>query len=386
MDFDEVINRRGTYCTQWDYAADRFGSSDVIPFSISDADFAVPDEILAALRSRLDHPILGYTRWNHNEFKLPVVEWFARRGGANVDPEWIVYSPSVIFTVASLIRLKSNPGDTVVTFSPMYDAFFGAIRGNGRMLAPVNLSSAMNGYQIDWEGLENSCSDPLAKVFLLTNPHNPTGKVFTKDELQRIASICAETNTFLISDDIHRDVVIGNVPYTPITEVTKDDVALACSSSKTFNTAGLIGSYAFLPETCLREEFLMELKQRNALSSTSILGMYAQTTGYRTCDGYVDGLCAYIRGNMNYIREFLAANIPEIRFSAPQGTYLAWMDASGLNVSAGRLQDALVHVGHVGIMNGAAYGDDRYLRMCVACPRSKLEEGLKGLLAGVQSL
>ena len=170
MDFDEVINRHGTYCTQWDYAVDRFGSSDVIPFSISDADFAVPDEILAALRSRLDHPILGYTRWNHNEFKLPVVEWFARRGGANVDPEWIVYSPSVIFTVASLIRLKSNPGDTVVTFSPMYDAFFGAIRGNGRMLAPVNLSSAMDGYQIDWEGLESSCSDPLAKVFLLTNP------------------------------------------------------------------------------------------------------------------------------------------------------------------------------------------------------------------------
>jgi cystathionine beta-lyase len=114
--------------------------------------------------------------------------------------------------------------------------------------------------------------------------------------------------------------------------------------------------------------------------------MYAQTTGYRKCDGYVDGLCAYIRGNMNYIREFLSANIPEIRFSAPQGTYLAWMDASGLNVSAGRLQDALVHVGHVGIMNGAAYGDDRYLRMCVACPRSKLEEGLRGLLAGVQSL
>lgn len=386
MDFDEVIDRRGTYCTQWDYAVDRFGSSDVIPFSISDADFAVPDEILDALRNRLGHPILGYTRWNHDGFKLPIVEWFSRRGGATVNPEWVVYSPSVIFTVATLVRLKSNPGDTVVTFSPMYDAFFGAIRGNGRTLAPVSLSSAMDGYQVDWEGLESACSNPLANVFLLTNPHNPTGKVFTKDELQRIASICAETNTFLISDDIHRDVVIDDVPYTPITEVAKDGVALACSSSKTFNTAGLIGSYVFLPEAGLREEFLAELKQRNALSSTSILGMYAQTVGYRECDGYVDSLCAYIRGNMDAIREFLADNIPEIRFSAPQGTYLAWMDASGLGVSAERLQDALVHVGHVGIMNGAAYGDDRYLRMCVACPRSKLEEGLEGLLAGVRSL
>ena len=188
MDFNEVIDRHGTYCTQWDYAADRFGSSDVIPFSISDADFSVPDEILTAIKSRLDHPILGYTRWNHDGFKQPIVEWFDRRGGARVNPEWIVYSPSVIFTVATLIRLKSNPGDAVVTFSPMYDAFFGAIRGNGRVLVPVSLSSAMDDYQIDWDGLERACTDPLAKVFLLTNPHNPTGKVFTKAELQRIAS------------------------------------------------------------------------------------------------------------------------------------------------------------------------------------------------------
>lgn len=386
MDFNKVINRYGTYSTQWDYAADRFGSSDVVPFSISDADFAVPDEVVEALRKRLEHPVFGYTRWNHDAFKKPIVSWFARRGGATVDPNWIVYSPSVVFTVATLIRLKSNPGDGVVVFSPMYDAFFGVIEANGRKLVPVSVSSAMDGYAIDWAALESACSDPLNKVFLLTNPHNPTGKVFTRDELSRLADICASTHTFLISDDIHRDLILGEVPYTPITEFTTSDVALACSSTKTFNTAGLGGSYAFLPDEALRAEFLVELKQRNALSSTSIPGMYAQIAAYEKCDSYVDELCEYIRGNMAAISSFLEENIPEIRFASPQGTYLAWMDVSGLEVDAKTLQDALVNVGHVGIMNGGAYGDESYLRMCVACPRKKLEGGLAGLLKGVRSL
>lgn len=386
MDFDEIIDRHGTFSTQWDYAADRFGSSDVLPFSISDADFAVPDEILSAMRQRMEHPIFGYTRWNHDSFKKPIVDWFARRGGASISSDWIVYSPSVIYTVGTLIRLLSQPGDTVVTFSPMYDAFFGMIQGNGRKLASVPISSAMDGYGIDWKSLERACSSSMAKVLVLTNPHNPTGKVFSRAELGRIADICMSTRTFLISDDIHRDIVIGDVPYTPVTEIMQEHVALACSSSKTFNTAGLIGSYAFIPDEELRENFLFELKQRNALSSVSILGMYAQMAGYQKCDEYVDKLCDYILGNMQLISDYLSNNIPSIRFSIPEGTYLAWMDVSGLKADPQRLQDVLVKVGHVGIMNGEAYGDGQFLRMCVACPRKKLEAGLSGLLAGVQSL
>ncbi len=384
-DFDRVINRMGTYSTQWDYAADRFGRSDVLPFSISDADFAVPDEVMDALRARMEHPIFGYTRWNHADYKGSVADWFARDGVSHVDMDWVVYSPSVIFSAASIIRLVSGPGDAVVTLTPMYDAFYGLIQGNGREFVTVGQASAMDGYDLDWDALELALSRPEAKVMLLTNPHNPTGKVFTADELARIAKLCQANGVFLISDDIHRDIILGGVPYTPVTNVTCEGVALLCSASKTFNTPGLIGSYALIPGADLREKFLFELKQKNALSSVSILGMTAQIEAYRLCSDYVDELVCYIRDNMRALKGFLDANLPEIRFEVPEGTYLAWMDASDLGMNAAELQRRLVEVGHVGIMSGETYGGYGYLRMNVACPRSKVERGMERMLRGIRS-
>ena len=275
-DFDRVIDRMGTYSTQWDYAADRFGRPDVLPFSISDTDFAVPDEVMGALRARMEHPIFGYTRWNHADYKAGVAGWFERDGVSHVDMDWVVYSPSVIYSAASIIRLVSEPGDAVVTLSPMYDAFYGLIEGNGRTLLSVSQASAMDGYGLDWDALDAALARQDSKVMLLTNPHNPTGKVFSGDELGRIVELCGRHGVFLISDDIHRDIILGEVPYTPVTDVTTEGVALLCSASKTFNTPGLIGSYALLPEEGLRERFLYELKQKNALSSVSVLGMTAQ--------------------------------------------------------------------------------------------------------------
>lgn len=384
-DFDRVIDRMGTYSTQWDYAADRFGSSDVLPFSISDTDFAVPDEVMGALRARMEHPVFGYTRWNHADYKGSVADWFAKDGVSHVDMDWVVYSPSVIFSAATIIRLVSEPGDAVVTLAPMYDAFFGLIQGNGRELVAVGQASAMDGYGLDWGTLEAALARPEAKVMLLTNPHNPTGKVFSADELSRIVGLCHANGVFLISDDIHRDMILGDVPYTPVTNVTREGVALLCSASKTFNTPGLIGSYVLIPDEGLREKFLFELKQKNALSSVSILGMVAQMEAYRSCSGYVDELVCYIRGNMRALKEFLDANLPEIRFEVPEGTYLAWMDASGLGMDATELQHRLVEVGHVGIMSGETYGGAGYLRMNVACPRSKVERGMERMLAGIRS-
>lgn len=385
-DFDAVIDRRGSYSTQWDYRVDRFGTNDVIPFSISDSDFEVPTPIVEALQKRLSHPVFGYTRWNHQDFKQPIVQWFSRRGAAKVDPDWIVYSPSVIYSVATLIRMLSCPGDAVVTFIPLYDGFYGAIQANGREMLPVYMPAAHEGYHFDLDALYAACENPRAKILLLTNPHNPTGKVFSRQELTDIVAIAQQTHTFIISDDIHRDLILGDVPYTPITEITTTGVALACSSSKTFNTAGLIGSYLFIPESNIRDEFLVELKQRNALSSVSIMGMYAQMAAYTSCDYYADGLVEHTRSNMQRIKEFLSSAIPRIKFEIPHATYLAWMDISELQQSSKRLQQACVEQGHVGIMSGATYGDDRFMRMCVACPRSKLEQGLEGLLKGVQSL
>lgn len=378
VDFNRVIDRTGTYSTQWDYAADRFGRSDVLPFSISDTDFPVPEEVEEALLERLRHPIFGYTRWNHADYKQSVIRWFQRDGSAQgFDPEWVVYSPSVIFSVASVIRLLTAPGEGVITCTPMYDAFYGVIEGNGRRIAAVRQASAMEGYGLDWDALERAASDPRNRVMLLTNPHNPTGKVYTADELARIHGICREHGVTLISDDIHRDVVYAPARYTPVLDVSTEGALIACSSSKTFNTPGLIGSYCLIPDPVLRERFLFELKQRNALSSVSVPGMVAQMAAYMRCDAYVSDMVEHLAHNMALVEEFVEKNVPGVSFVAPQGTYLAWMDASGLGMSAAEVQDRLVNRGHVGIMSGGVYGDARCLRMNVACPRSKLVDGLE---------
>lgn len=385
VDFNRVIDRMGTYSTQWDYAVDRFGRADVLPFSISDTDFPVPEEVEEALLERLRHPVYGYTRWNHADYKESVVGWFQKDGDAQgFDPEWVVYSPSVIFSVASIIRLLTAPGEGVIVCTPMYDAFYGVIEGNGRALVPVRQANAMDGYELDWDTLERAAANPRNRVMLLTNPHNPTGKVYTRAELERICSICRAHNVTVISDDIHRDVVYEPARYTPILDVETEGTLIACSSSKTFNTPGLIGSYCLIPDPVLRERFLFELKQKNALSSVSILGMVAQIRAYESCEGYVRDLVAHEAGNMRYVREFLEKHLPEIRFAEPEGTYLAWMDASGLGLEPEELQDRLVNRGRVGIMSGGVYGDPACLRMNVACPRSKLEEGLDRMLAGIR--
>ncbi|MGA3452824.1 aminotransferase class I/II-fold pyridoxal phosphate-dependent enzyme, partial [Lactiplantibacillus pentosus] len=247
-DFDKVIDRRGTYSTQWDYIQDRFGRSDILPFSISDTDFPVPVGVQQALEKRIKHPIYGYTRWNHEAYKNSIVNWFKAQNQAPINPDWIVYSPSVVFSIATFIRMKSAVGEGVAVFTPMYDAFYHVIEDNQRVLIPIRLSSAQQDYQIDWDTLETVLKQATTKILLLTNPHNPTGKVFSVQELKRISTLCRQNNVFIISDDIHKDIVYKRSAYTPITMYTTTDVVLCCSATKTFNTPGLIGSYLFVPD------------------------------------------------------------------------------------------------------------------------------------------
>lgn len=383
--FDQVINRQGTYSTQWDYIQDRFGRSDILPFSISDTDFPVPVGVQTALKERIEHPIYGYTRWNHADYKNSIVNWFQSQNDYRVDDDWILYSPSVVFSIASFIRLKSAVGDGVAVFTPMYDAFYHVIEDNQRCLIPVRLGSAQEDYQIDWDTLETVLKQPQTKILLLTNPHNPTGKVFTKSELQQMAQLCEQYEVFIISDDIHKDIVYPGACYTPITAYTNHEVVLCCSATKTFNTPGLIGSYLLEPDQELREQFLLELKQKNALSSASIFGIESQMAAYNTGADYLAQLVTYLQSNFDYLEQFLTSQLPEIRFVRPQATYLAWMDVSQLGLSTEVLQDKLINQGKVGIMPGVTYGDRQYLRMNIACPISKLQEGLNRMEHGIRS-
>ncbi|PIO82462.1 beta-cystathionase [Loigolactobacillus backii] len=385
IDFDKVIDRHHTFSTQWDYISDRFGREDILPFSISDTDFPVPEEVQAALTKRMAHPIYGYTRWNHAEYKDSIVNWFKNRHQANIAADWISYSPSVGFSIASFIRMKSEENDGVIVFAPMYDAFYNIIQSNHRRLLPVKLTGADQDYQIDWDTLRLLLEEEHNKILLLTNPHNPTGKVFSKKELQKIVQLCQQNHVFIISDDIHSDIVYGTNTYTPITELTHKDIVLCSSASKTFNIPGLVGSYLLCPDDDLLVQFLHELKQKNALSSASIFGITAQISAYNQSVTYVDELKAYLAQNMQLVQDFIAKNIPELIFVKPEATYLAWINVSKLNLTSAKLQDKLVNTGRVGIMAGATYGDSHYIRMNIACPRKKLEDGLKRLALAIHA-
>ncbi|MBC1227171.1 MalY/PatB family protein [Listeria booriae] len=385
-DFNKVINRKNTYCTQWDYIQDRFGVADLLPFSISDTEFQVPKPVLTAVQERVVHGVFGYSRWNHDAFKSSVTNWYAERFQADFDSEWVLYSPTVCYSISVLLRLKSAEQDKVVVFSPMYDAFYDLIRENNRELVENELLWDNGEYCIDFERLEEQLRD--ASIFLLTNPHNPTGRVFKKWELERIIAICAQYHVFLISDDIHMDIVYGDAKYLPILDVATEpqNMCICSSASKTMNTPGLIGSYLLVPDVALRAEFLKQLKQRDALSSVSILGMYATMAGYNESADYVDELVAHLEGNMHYIKTYFDEKIPEIKFRIPEGTYLAWLDISALGVSKEALQEALIHVGKVAVMPGETYGGKGFLRLNIACSRTKLIDGLERMDKAIQTL
>ena len=388
--FDQKVDRQGTYCTQWDYIEDRFGVKDLLPFSISDTDFLCPEPIMGVLKKRIEHALFGYTRWNHEDFKSAIQKWYLSRFQTEVNGDSIVYSPAVIYTVSKLIAILSNPGDGIIINTPNYDAFFKMIKAHDRIMLPNELLYENENYVIDFKDLEVKLSHPKAKVFILCSPHNPTGRVWTAEELKKILDLCEKYNVFIISDEIHMDILRKGKRHIPITKAAKnlDNVCICTSASKTFNTPGLGGSYAIIPNEKIRERFLIALKEEDGLSSASNLGMLALMTAYEDCNDWMNELNEYLDGNMKRIKEFFLENYPEIEFSIPESTYLAWFDVAPLGYSMDELQQALIHRGKVAIMPGVTYGlnNESYLRLNAGCSRSKLEEGLKRFKIAVDYL
>lgn len=378
-DFDEVHNRLGTYCTQWDYIEDRFNKKDLIPFSISDTDFIIPKPITKKIHEVADHQIYGYTRWNHHDFKSSITTYFKRRFDTDMEEDWILYSPSVMYSVSLLIRLLSQPHDKVLTMNPMYDAFINVIKENDRELLSHYLIKEEGTFKIDFDVFEKQAQE--STLLLLCAPHNPTGRIWSDEEMHRMIEICKKYQVKIISDEIHMDIRIKDAKHHPLMKYYDEykDIFTASSSSKTLNTPGLIGSYVIIPDEKIRDEFLGVTRRRDFLNSASIFGMYATMIGYTECDDYIDQLNEYIRGNMELVENFIRDELKDFKFQRPEATYLAWIDARDVPFTSDEIQDALVNVGGVAIMKGEIYGENgaKYLRMNLGCPRSKIEEGLK---------
>lgn len=386
-DFNEVIDRKGTYCTQWDYVQDRFGVKDLLPFTISDTDFKIPVPITEKIREIAGHEIYGYTRWNHEDFKSSISGHYDRRFDTTISNEWILYSPSVMYSVSLLIRLLSKEGEAVLTFDPMYDAFINVIEQNHRKLISHPLNKE-NGFSIDFDKLNKQLEQ--ASILLLCSPHNPTGRVWTKEEMDWIVALCKKHDVKIISDEIHMDIHLhGPVPIPLLKYHDQyDQLYTASAASKIFNVPGLIGSYVMIPDTAIRDAFLHQTRTKDFLNSASIFGMHATMTGYNQCSDYIDQLSAYILDNMKYVQSFLERELPDFSLKIPQATYLAWIDISKVPFTMEQIQDAFVHTGKVAVMNGEVYGSNGkgFLRLNCGCPRAKLEDGLQRMKTAMDSL
>ncbi|MBV8041583.1 MalY/PatB family protein [Pluralibacter sp.] len=388
FDFSTVVDRHGTWCTQWDYVADRFGAPDLLPFTISDMDFATAPCVLDALTQRLSHGVFGYSRWKNDEFLGAIRYWFNRRFNSVIDAESMVYGPSVIYMVSEMIRQWSEPGDGIVVHTPAYDAFFKAIEGNQRQVAAVPLHQTAEGWMCDMNALESVLAESRNTVLLLCSPHNPTGKVWTRDELNTMASLCDKHGVRVISDEIHMDMVWGEHRHTPWCDVARGDWALFTSGSKSFNIPALTGAYGLIGNADARNDYLNALKGRDGLSSPSVPALVAHIAAYQQGEPWLDALRDYLQENMRYIATALNHAFPELYWQPPQSTYLAWIDLRPLNIDDRLLQKVLIEQQKVAIMPGYTYGDEGngFIRLNAGCPRSKLERGVQGLINAIHAL
>ncbi|EFA5039213.1 bifunctional maltose regulon transcriptional repressor/cystathionine beta-lyase MalY [Escherichia coli] len=388
FDFSKVVDRHGTWCTQWDYVADRFGTADLLPFTISDMDFATAPCIIEALNQRLIHGVFGYSRWKNDEFLAAIAHWFSTQHYTAIDPQSVVYGPSVIYMVSELIRQWSETGEGVVIHTPAYDAFYKAIEGNQRTVMPVALEKQPDGWFCDMGKLEAVLAKPECKIMLLCSPQNPTGKVWTCDELEIMADLCERHGVRVISDEIHMDMVWGEQPHIPWSNVARGDWALLTSGSKSFNIPALTGAYGIIENSSSRDAYLSALKGRDGLSSPSVLALTAHIAAYQQGAPWLDALRVYLKDNLTYIADKMNAAFPELNWQIPQSTYLAWLDLRPLNIDDNALQKALIEQEKIAIMPGYTYGEEgrSFVRLNAGCPRSKLEKGVAGLINAIRAV
>ncbi|MGH4031656.1 MalY/PatB family protein [Actinomycetota bacterium Odt1-20B] len=381
-DFDRAVDRHGTWCTQWDYVEDRFGVPGLLPFTISDMDFETAPEVMRALRGRLEHAVLGYSRWRHDDFLGAVVDWYRRRYDTPVEPESLAYAPSVLYQAGALIDLWSRPGDGVVTHTPAYDAFPRLVAAHGRELRGCALD--------DWAEFERLLALPDTSVLLLCSPHNPTGHVWTAAELGRMAELCARHGVAVVSDEIHADLTHAphvHRPWSHYATAQGDDArwAVVTSASKSFNIPALTGSYGIIGDPASHAAYLSRLKDADGLSSPAVLMLTATIAAYREGAPWLDALRTYVSDNLRLVSDHLDSAFPELSWRPPEAGYLAWIDLRRLGVDDDVLQRRLIEHEKVAIMPGTAYGAPGFVRLNVGCPREKAERGVTALVRALRA-
>ncbi len=386
--FDTVIDRKNTNSLKYDFAAERGLPADVLPLWVADMDFRAPEPVLDALHRAVDHGIFGYSEATP-EYYGAVSGWFRERFGWETEPEWLVKTPGVVFALATAVRALTEPGDPILIQPPVYYPFFSVIADNGRRVVENRLLYTDGRYTIDFEDFERKITDNRVKLFLLCSPHNPIGRVWTAEELQRLGGICRKHGVLVISDEIHCDFAFPDHPHSIFLRANPElaERAIVCTApSKTFNLAGLQASNIWIPGRDVRERFCRTLR-RSGSAELNLLGLVACQTAYRQGGAWLDACKAYMRENFAFLRTYLAAHIPEIRPVEPEGTYFAWLDCSGLGLSDEKLDELIIHGAKLWLDAGHIFGGDagQFQRVVLACPRATLELAVERLRKAVEA-
>jgi cystathionine beta-lyase len=386
--FDEIIPRAGTDSFKYDYRKEYFGTNDVIPMWVADMDFKTPHFVLEAIRKRTEHEILGYPV-RSDGFYQSAIDWFRNRQGWEISKEWMVFTPGVVPALNFAVNAFSDRGDKIIIQPPVYHPFSHVIKGNGRKVLENPLKQVNGRYRMDLDQLAGKL-DKDVKMILISHPHNPVGRVWQKEELTDLATICIENKIIMISDEIHSDLILPGHRHIPIAGLSEEiaGITVTClAPSKTFNLAGMSTSLAVVSDEGLRKRFSHQL-ERAHLWTGNIFGNIALETAYRHGDDWLDQLLVYLSGNVDFLRSFLEKELPQVKLIEPEATYLLWLDMSALGMTDDGLKQFMIEKAGLGCNDGPGFGTggSGFQRMNVACPRSVLVRALNQLKQAVDQL
>ncbi|MET3699431.1 MalY/PatB family protein [Bacillus oleivorans] len=380
-DFNMIYPRQGTNAAKWDGAEYVFGKPNLHPMWVADMDFPAPDAVVEALRNRVNHPVFGYTI-TPDSLAEAVCSWEMRRYHWEVKKEWILFSPGVVASISASIQALTEAGDKILMHSPIYPPFFGITEATSRSVIYSTLIDEVEQYQIDWDDFENKLKAGV-KVFLLCHPHNPGGRVWTRDELKQMINLCKKYNVIILSDEIHCDLTMPvnqHIPLASLDPSFQKNIVTFISPTKTFNLAGLHASAMIVPDGNLRKK-IENFQNSQAFHGLNLFGMVAMEAAYTHGAAWLDELLIYLQENIETVKDFLSRRLSKIKMKQHQATYLLWLDCRELGIDQETLFSALLNEGKLALENGLKYGPsgEGYVRMNVACPRPLLIEGLERL-------
>lgn len=388
FNFDKIIDRTNNFSAKWSEMNKNFGTNNLLPMWVADMDFLTAPCVMEALKDRLEQGIFGYTT-RPSSYNESIVNWLDNRFSWKINQEWLMFSPAVITSISLLIQNLTQKNDKIMIQEPVYSPFHNIVESNERNLVISPLVKLDDrSYVMDYEDIEAKIKD--VKVFILCNPHNPVGRVWTREELTRLGEICLKHNVLVISDEIHSDIILKNHKHTPFASISKEfrENTITCMApTKTFNLAGLQSSFLVISNPYYYEVMdkafsILDIKRNNAFS------LVATESAYNYGEDWLYELIKYIEDNVDFAIDYIKNHMPQLKVKKPEGTYLLWVDFSNLNVDKKDLKNALINKGRIALSDGSSFGigGDGYYRINLACPRSMVLEGLKRIEFAIKSL